>query len=170
MARGSAVHVRAPSRIRVSTGVDELLLRSLTPSVIGILVRRGADFAAAEDAVQDALVEAVRVWPDDPTRDSKGWLVTVAWRKFLDAARAETSRRQREAVVESEPKPGPGEVTDDTLQLYFLCEHPCLTPASAIALTLRSVGGLTTRQITQAYLVPEATLAQRISRAKRTVS
>ena len=74
--------------------MDEALLRTLTPNVIGILVRRGADFAAAEDAVQDALVEAVRVWPDDPPRDPKGWLVTVAWRKFLDAARADTSRRQ----------------------------------------------------------------------------
>jgi predicted RNA polymerase sigma factor len=138
--------------------------------VIGILVRRGADFAAAEDAVQDALVEAVRVWPDDPPHDPKGWLVTVAWRKFLDATRADTSRRHREVRVESEPMPGPGEAVDDTLQLYFLCAHPSLTPASAVALTLRAVGGLTTRQIAQAYLVPEATMAQRISRAKRTVA
>ena len=150
--------------------MDEALLRTLTPTVIGILVRRGADFAAAEDAVQDALVEAVRVWPDDPPRDPKGWLVTVAWRKFLDAARADTSRRHREVRVEGEPMPGPGEAVDDTLQLYFLCAHPSLTPASAVALTLRAVGGLTTRQIAQAYLVPEATMAQRISRAKRTVS
>jgi RNA polymerase sigma factor (sigma-70 family) len=150
--------------------VDEALLRTLTPTVIGILVRRGADFAAAEDAVQDALVEAVRVWPDDPPRDPKGWLVAVAWRKFLDATRADTSRRRREVLVEGEPMPGPGEVVDDTLQLYFLCAHPSLTPASAVALTLRAVGGLTTRQIAQAYLVPEATMAQRISRAKRTVS
>ena len=150
--------------------VNEALLRNLVPAVIGILVRRGADFAAAEDAVQDALVEAVRVWPDDPPRDPKGWLVTVAWRKFLDAARADTSRRQREVRVEGEPMPGPGEAVDDTLQLYFLCAHPSLTPASAVALTLRAVGGLTTRQIAQAYLVPEATMAQRISRAKRTVS
>ena len=152
--------------------MDETLLRTLTPSVIGVLVRRGADFAAAEDAVQDALVEAVRAWPDDPPRDAKGWLVTVAWRKFLDAARADTSRRHREELVEAEamPDPGPGEAPDDTLQLYFLCAHPSLTPASAVALTLRAVGGLTTRQIAQAYLVPEATMAQRISRAKRTVS
>src|ERR687893_1388111 len=145
------------------------LLRTLTPTVIGILVRRGANFAAAEDAVQDALVEAVRGWPDDPPRDPKGWLVTVAWRKFVDAARADTSRRHREGRVEREPMPGPGEEVDDTLQLYFLCAHPSLTPASAVALTLRAVGGLTTRQIAQAYLVPEATMAQRISRAKRTV-
>jgi RNA polymerase sigma factor (sigma-70 family) len=150
--------------------VDESLLRTLTPTVIGVLVRRGADFASAEDAVQDALVEAVRVWPDDLPGDPKGWLVTVAWRKFLDAARADTSRRHREVRVEAEPVPGPGEAVDDTLQLYFLCAHPSLTPASAVALTLRAVGGLTTRQIAQAYLVPEATMAQRISRAKRTVS
>src|SRR5215217_2688061 len=149
--------------------MDEALLRTLAPTGIGILVHRGADFAAAEDAVQDALVEAMRVWPDDPPRDPKGWLVTAAWRKFLDGARADTSRRHREARVEREPGPGPGEVVDDTLQLYFLCAHPSLTPASAIALTLRAVGGLTTRQIAQAYLVPEATMAQRISRAKRTV-
>ncbi|MET8761208.1 DUF6596 domain-containing protein [Lentzea sp. NPDC004782] len=147
--------------------MDWALLRSLTPSVIGILVRRGADFAAAEDAVQDALVEAVRVWPDDPPRDPKGWLVTAAWRKFLDATRAETARRRREEHVE--PEAGPVPDTDDTLQLYFLCAHPSLTPSSAVALTLRAVGGLTTRQIAQAYLVPEATMAQRISRAKKTV-
>jgi RNA polymerase sigma factor (sigma-70 family) len=152
------------------TPVDEALLRALTPTVIGILVRRGADFAAAEDAVQEAMVEAVRLWPVDSPRDAKGWLVTVAWRKFLDAAGAETSRRRREALVEREPVPEPGEAADDTLQLYFLCAHPSLTPASAVALTLRAVGGLTTRQIAQAYLVPEATMAQRISRAKRTVS
>ena len=150
--------------------MDESVLRTLSPSVIGILVRRGADFAAAEDAVQEALVEAVRVWPDDPPRDAKGWLITVAWRKFLDAARADASRRQREERAEEAPAPGPGLEADDTLQLYFLCAHPSLSPASAVALTLRAVGGLTTRQIAQAYLVPEATMAQRISRAKRTVA
>jgi RNA polymerase sigma factor (sigma-70 family) len=150
--------------------VDDTLLRSLTPGVIGILVRRGADFAAAEDAVQDALVEALRVWPDDPPRNPQAWLVTVAWRKFLDATRAEASRRRREEVVGDEPEPTPGRATDDTLQLYFLCAHPSLTPSSAVALTLRAVGGLTTRQIAEAYLVPEATMSQRITRAKRTVS
>ncbi len=151
----------------------EQLVRDLVPQVLGVLVRRGADFATAEDAVQDALVEAVRVWPDDPPRDPRGWLVTVAWRKFLDAARADTSRRNREDIVAREPTPDPDKVTevaDDTLQLYFLCAHPSLTPASAVALTLRAVGGLTTRQIARAYLVPEATMAQRISRAKRTVA
>ncbi|WP_406314409.1 RNA polymerase subunit sigma-24 [Streptosporangium sp. NBC_01639] len=150
--------------------MNESLLQELTPIVIGVLVRRGADFATAEDAVQDALLEAVHVWPDDPPRNPKGWLITVAWRKFLDTTRAETSRRHRETRLESEPTPGPGEAADDTLQLYFLCAHPSLTPASAVALTLRAVGGLTTRQIAHAYLVPEPTMAQRISRAKRTVS
>ncbi|WP_370124570.1 RNA polymerase sigma factor [Streptacidiphilus sp. MAP12-33] len=149
--------------------LDELL-RDVSPSVLTVLVRRGADFAEAEDAVQEALIEAVRVWPADPPRDPKGWLVTVAWRKFLDASRADSARRRREDRVEEEPPPGPVPESDDTLQLYFLCAHPSLTPASAVALTLRAVGGLTTRQIAQAYLVPEATMAQRISRAKRTVS
>ncbi|MEU5211276.1 DUF6596 domain-containing protein [Streptomyces sp. NPDC020742] len=150
--------------------MDEALLRSLTPSVLAVLVRRGADFAAAEDAVQDALLEAIRVWPADPPRDPKGWLVTVAWRRFLDATRADAARRRREDLTGEEPAPGPAPSVDDTLQLYFLCAHPSLTPSSAVALTLRAVGGLTTRQIARAYLVPEATMAQRISRAKRTVS
>ncbi|MGA4843950.1 RNA polymerase sigma factor [Streptomyces sp. G45] len=150
--------------------MDEALLRGLTPSVLTVLVRRGADFAAAEDAVQDALVEAIRVWPDEPPRDPKGWLVTAAWRKFLDATRADAARRRREDHAEREPAPGPAPSADDTLHLYFLCAHPSLTPSSAVALTLRAVGGLTTRQIARAYLVPEATMAQRISRAKRTVS
>ncbi|WP_184574459.1 RNA polymerase sigma factor [Streptomyces zagrosensis] len=160
--------------------MNEVLLRSLTPSVLGILVRRGADFAAAEDAVQEALIEAIRVWPADsspssssqepPVRDPKGWLVTVAWRRFIDATRADAARRRREELVEEEPAPGPAPGVDDTLQLYFLCAHPSLTPSSAVALTLRAVGGLTTRQIAEAYLVPEATMAQRISRAKRTIS
>lgn len=147
-------------------------LRSLIPSVIGVLVGRGADFAAAEDSVQDALVEALRVWPADPPRDPKGWLVTVAWRRFLDRTRGETARRRREDLVEAVDgvSVDPASGVDDTLQLYFLCAHPSLTPGSAVALTLRAIGGLTTRQIAQAYLVPEATMAQRISRAKRTVS
>jgi RNA polymerase sigma factor (sigma-70 family) len=143
-------------------------VRDLVPGVLGVLVRRGADFAAAEDAVQEALVEALRL-ADEPA-DPKAWLVTVAWRKFLDASRAETARRRREDRVDAEPAAGPASDVDDSLQLYFLCAHPSLTPASAVALTLRAVGGLTTRQIAQAYLVPEATMAQRISRAKRTVS
>lgn len=150
--------------------LDALLLRELTPAVIGVLVRRGVDFATAEDAVQEALIQAALSWPDQQPADPKGWLVTVAWRKFLDAHRSEAARRDREQRVEAEPPPGPAEAADDTLQLYFLCAHPSLTPASAVALTLRAVGGLTTKQIAQAYLVPESTMAQRISRAKRTVS
>ncbi len=153
--------------------VDEVLLRTLTPTVTGVLVRRGADVAAAEDAVQEALIEALRVWPDAPPQDPQGWLIAVAWRKFLDAVRADTSRRQREERIEGEAEPPSdlgAEPVDDTLQQYFLCAHPLLTPASAVALTLRALGGLTTRQIAQAYLVPEATMAQRISRARRTVS
>lgn len=150
--------------------MDHAQLRILIPSVITILCRRGADFAAAEDAVQDALVEALELWPADPPRDAKAWLITVSWRKFLDATRAVSARHRREERVESEPAPAPASEVDDTLQLYFLCAHPTLTPASAVALTLRAAGGLTTRQIAQAYLVPEATMAQRISRAKRTIS
>lgn len=150
--------------------MNDALLRALIPAVTGVLVRRGADFASAEDAVQEALVKALATWPDEPPADPKGWLTTVAWRKFLDATRTETARRGREARVEAEPPPGPAREADDTLHLYFLCAHPSLSPASAVALTLRAVGGLTTRQIAAAYLVPEATMAQRISRAKRTVS
>ena len=150
--------------------LDPDALRSLTPQVLGILVHRGADFAAAEDAVQEALLQALRVWPDDPPDNPKAWLVTVAWRKFVDATRADVSRRRREDLAEEQPVPEPAAGRDDTLQLYFLCAHPSLTPSSAVALTLRAVGGLTTRQIAAAYLVPEATMGQRITRAKRTVS
>ena len=150
--------------------MNESLLRETVPAVIGVLVRRGADFAAAEDAVQEALIRALETWPDDPPRDAKVWLVAAAWRKFLDAARAETSRRGRELAVEVKPPAGPVPATDDTLWLYFLCAHPALSPGSAVALTLRAVGGLTTRQIATAYLVPEATMAQRISRAKRRIT
>ncbi|WP_405490095.1 RNA polymerase sigma factor [Nocardia sp. NBC_00511] len=150
--------------------MNESLLRDLVPAVLGVLVRRGADFAAAEDAVQEALIRALEIWPDDPPRDPKAWLVTTAWHKFLDATRAETSRRGRELTSDIEPEPGPVPATDDSLWLYFLCAHPALAPGSAVALTLRAVGGLTTRQIATAYLVPEATMAQRISRAKRRIT
>ena len=150
--------------------MNEPLLRELVPAVIGVLVRRGADFASAEDAVQEALIRALESWPDDPPRDPKAWLVAAGWRRFLDAARAEASRRGRELAVQLEPPAGPAPATDDTLRLYFLCAHPTLPPGSAVALTLRAVGGLTTRQIATAYLVPEATMAQRISRAKRRIA
>ncbi len=149
---------------------NETLLRDLTPTVLGVLVRRGADFATAEDAVQEALLSAVRTWSAEPPRDPLGWLVTAAWRRFLDVVRSDTARRGREGMFVAEPPAGPAEAVDDTLELYLRCAHPALTPASAVALTLRAVGGLTTRQIAAAYLVPEATMAQRISRAKRTVT
>jgi RNA polymerase sigma factor (sigma-70 family) len=150
--------------------VDGAQLRDLIPGVLAALVHRGADFATAEDAVQEALVKAVETWPHQRPDDPKGWLITTAWRRFVDLARSDTARRRREQQVADEPPPGPTASADDTLQLYFLCAHPSLSPASAIALTLRAVGGLTTRQIARAYLVPEATMAQRISRAKRTVA
>jgi predicted RNA polymerase sigma factor len=150
--------------------VDDVALRALVPHVLRVLVRRGADFATAEDAVQEALIRALSEWGDDPPADPTGWLVTVAWRAFLDLARSESSRRAREIRYDLEPPAGAVSGDDDTLPLYFLCAHPDLTSSSAVALTLRAVGGLTTRQIAQAYLVPEPTMAQRISRAKRTVS
>ncbi len=150
--------------------MNESLLRELVPAVIGVLVRRGADFASAEDAVQEALIRALDTWPDDPPRDAKAWLVAVAWRKFLDDNRSQSARRGREVAVDAEPASGPVPMADDSLQLYFLCAHPTLSPSAAVALTLRAVGGLTTRQIAAAYLVPEATMAQRISRAKRRIA
>ena len=147
------------------------LLKQLGPRTLAVLVRRGADFAAAEDAVQDALVEAVRRWPDGAPDDPWAWLVTVAARKLVDQQRAEASRRAREErVVRASPVSGPTEQADDTLLLVSWCCHPALSAASAVPLTLRAVGGLTTRQVAAAYLVPEATMAQRISRAKRIVA
>ena len=153
--------------------MDTARLRALIPEVLAILIKRGADFATAEDAAQDALVRAWQTWPQSPPDDPKAWLVTTAWHRFVDLARADTARRRRESAFSAQPgetpPPGRTESVDDTLALYFLCAHPELSPASAVALTLRAVGGLTTRQIAQAYLVPESTMAQRISRAKRTV-
>jgi RNA polymerase sigma factor (sigma-70 family) len=155
------------------SGMTEAQLRNLIPGVLAALVHRGADFATAEDAVQEALLRAFEksgTWHDQYPDDPKGWLITTAWRRFVDLTRSDAARRHRESQVSNEPPPGPAASADDTLHLYFLCAHPSLTPSSAVALTLRAVGGLTTRQIAQAYLVPETTMAQRISRAKRTVS
>jgi RNA polymerase sigma factor (sigma-70 family) len=149
--------------------VPQAELRELAPRALSVLVRRGADFATAEDAVQEALVRALSARSDQAPADPQGWLITVAWRAFLDMARSDASRRDREVRYDTDPPAGAVPSTDDTLRLYFLCAHPDLTPSSSVALTLRAVGGLTTRQIAQAYLVPEATMAQRISRAKRTV-
>lgn len=146
---------------------DATALRRAIPEVVGILVRRGADFASAEDAVQTALVRALERPVLDGVRDIRAWLVTVSWRAFLDQVRSDTARSAREERLAQEPEPGPVPQQDDTLGLYFLCTHPVLTATSAIALTLRAVAGLTTRQIADAFLAPEATMAQRISRAKQ---
>jgi RNA polymerase sigma factor (sigma-70 family) len=162
------------------TGEVEDLLRELAPQVLGVLVRRYGQFDLSEDAVQEALLAAAVQWPTDgiPERP-RGWLVTVASRRMTDQVRGESARRRREeAVAAASPAdervaPGPDAdlpaAADDTLTLLFLCCHPALSPPSQVALTLRAVGGLTTAQIARAFLVPEATLAQRISRAKQTI-
>jgi RNA polymerase sigma factor (sigma-70 family) len=147
--------------------MDEGALRALVPRVLAGLVRRGEDFHAAEDALQEALLEALRVWPEHPALDPRAWLTTVATRRLVDARRSEAARFRREEATDAEPRPGPTEEGDDTLLLLFLCCSPDLSPASQVALTLRAVGGLTTREIADAFYVPEATMAQRISRAKR---
>ena len=143
--------------------------RDLIPRVLAGLVRRGEDFDAAEDALQEALLEALRVWPEHPPRDPSAWLATVATRRLVDARRSEAARQRREETEYAEPRPAATEEGDDTLFLLFCCCHPDLAPASQVALTLRAVGGLTTREIADAFYVPEATMAQRISRAKRTL-
>src|SRR5215211_682187 len=150
--------------------LDEGALRALVPRVLAGLVRRGEDFDAAEDALQDALLEALRVWPEHPPRDPRAWLATVATRRLVDARRSEAARYRREEATYAEPPAGAPEEGDDTLFVFFCCCHPELAPASQVALTLRAVGGLTTREIADAFYVPEATMAQRISRAKRTLA
>ena len=164
-----------------SSGLDrgiEHLLRELAPQVLGAVMRRYRNFSACEDAVQEALIAAAAQWPGEGVPNNpRGWLLQVTLRRMTDHVRSEISRRNREAVaaddislvvaptVYSEPEIDP----DDTLVLVFMCCHPSLSPASAIALTLRAVGGLTTGEIAKAFLVPEATVAQRISRAKQSV-
>jgi RNA polymerase sigma factor (sigma-70 family) len=155
--------------------VDVELLRELAPRVLAALVRRAGDFAAAEDALQEALLAASTAWPREGLpRNPAGWLWHVALRRLADARDAEEARARREQTValerreldaapEEPPEPG----VDETLELLFLCCHPALSKPSAVALMLRAVGGLTTAEIAGAYLVPEATLAQRISRAKQ---
>jgi RNA polymerase sigma factor (sigma-70 family) len=151
--------------------LDESALRALVPRVLAGLVRRGEDFDAAEDALQEALLEALRVWPEHPPRDPGAWLAAVATRRLVDARRSEAARHRREEATHAEPRAAAiEEVGDDTLFLLFCCCHPDLAPASQVALTLRAVGGLTTREIADAFYVPEATMAQRISRAKRTIA
>ena len=164
----------------MSAAEVEGLLRELAPQVLGVLVRRYGQFDLCEDAVQEALLAAAVQWPADgvPERP-RGWLVTVASRRMTDQVRGESARRRREeAVATASPADewvAPGAdadlpaAADDTLTLLFLCCHPALSPPSQVALTLRAVGGLTTAQVARAFLVPEATMAQRISRAKQTI-
>ncbi len=156
---------------------SEHLLRELAPQVLGSVIRRFHDFAAAEDAVQEALIAAATQWPRDGVPDNpRGWLIQVASRRMTDYLRSEQARRQRETTaaqdyVQVVPSIDSENETerDDTLLLLFMCCHSALTPSSAIALTLRAVGGLSTVEIANAFLVPEATMAQRISRAKQSV-
>jgi len=153
----------------------EQLLRELAPQVLGATMRRYGDFSAAEDAVQEALIAAASQWPRDGVPDNpRGWLIQVASRRMTDHIRSEAARRRRETeaalqVDELIPAVEHDVDQDDTLVLLFMCCHEALSPSSAIALTLRAVGGLTTAQIARAFLVPEATMAQRISRAKGTI-
>ncbi|MDS0137133.1 MULTISPECIES: DUF6596 domain-containing protein [unclassified Amycolatopsis] len=144
-------------------------VRPLVPEVLGVLVRRYGQFDACEDAVQEALVAAAAQWPVEGWPENpRAWLVTVASRRLADQVRSDAARRRREEADALRTPPAGGEVEagDDTLTLLFLCCHPALTPSSQIALTLRAVGGLSTAEIARAFLVPEATMAQRISRAK----
>lgn len=155
----------------------EYLLRELAPQVLGAVIRRFRDFSAAEDAVQEALVAAALQWPKDGLPDNpRAWLIQVASRRMTDHVRSESARRKRETaaaiqldyLVPAIDIEGEAD-QDDTLVLIFMCCHPALTPSSAIALTLRAVGGLTTAEIANAFMVPEATMAQRISRAKQSI-
>jgi RNA polymerase sigma factor (sigma-70 family) len=161
-----------------SAGLEELL-RPLAPHVLGALVRRYGRFDVCEDAVQEALLAAALQWPEQGIPESPGgWLITIAYRRLVDELRSERARRLREQRVAAQtpsdellgPAP-PAEpaAEDDTLTLLFLCAHPALTPASQVALTLRAVGGLSTAEIARAFLVPEATIAQRISRGKQQI-
>jgi RNA polymerase sigma factor (sigma-70 family) len=156
---------------------SEHLLRELAPQVLGAVIRRFRDFTAVEDAVQEALVAAAVQWPREGLPDNpRAWLIQVASRRMTDHVRSEVARRRREteAAMQSDQVAPAADAAqdsgqDDTLILLFMCCHDVLTPSSAIALTLRAVGGLTTAEIAKAFLVPEATMAQRISRAKRDI-
>ena len=161
----------SPNPLDIQT---EHLLRDLAPQVLGILLHRFRDFSAAEDAVQDSLIAAANQWPHEGTPDNpRAWLIHVATRRMTDRVRSERARLNRETAAAAERSlfviPSfdlDSDAQDDTLVLLFMCCHPALTPASAIALTLRAVGGLTTAEIASAFLVPESTMAQRITRAK----
>jgi RNA polymerase sigma factor (sigma-70 family) len=150
----------------------EDLLREYAPQVLGVLVRRYGDFCDAEDAVQEALLAAAMQWPAQGVPENpKAWLVTVASRRLTDHIRSEVARRRREDDVAALDPAEPPQISDrdDTLALFFLCCHPALSAPSQLALTLRAVGGLTTAEIASAFMVPEATMAQRISRAKQKI-
>ncbi|SCG15361.1 RNA polymerase, sigma subunit, ECF family [Micromonospora echinofusca] len=178
---GRAGGDRLPARDGGVGGEDlGRLLRELAPRVLGALLRRYDDFDACEDALQEAMLAATVQWPVDGVPEHpRGWLVTVAARRFIDQIRSERARRDREAASASRElpgamvAPGPDEQVprdhDDTLTLLFMCCHPALTPASQVALTLRAVGGLTTAEVAGAFLVPEATMGPRISRAKQRI-
>jgi RNA polymerase sigma factor (sigma-70 family) len=153
----------------VTSRVEDLLHR-LAPQVLGALVRRYGRFDACEDAVQEALLAAALQWPvEGEPDDPSAWLITVASRRLTDQLRSEGARRRREESAAAEVPAGEAVDEDDTLTLLFMCCHPALSPPSQLALTLRAVGGLTTAQIASAFLVPEATMAQRISRAKQRI-
>jgi RNA polymerase sigma factor (sigma-70 family) len=157
--------------VKLDAHVEDLL-RGLAPQVLGVLARRSGRFDAAEDAVQEALLAAAEVWARDGVPENpRAWLITVASRRLTDELRSERARRRREDAAAAQAPPGEPETADedDTLALLFFCCHPALSPASQVALTLRAVGGLTTAQIAAAFLVPEATMAQRISRAKQSI-
>jgi RNA polymerase sigma factor (sigma-70 family) len=164
---------------RAGVGVEDLL-RRLAPQVLGTLVRRYGHFDLCEDAVQEALLAAAVQWPREGVPENpRGWLITVASRRLTDQLRSDQARRRREETAAAEMPvdelraPAPDDERppdeDDTLTLLYLCAHPALSPASQLALTLRAVGGLTTAEIARAFLVPEATIAQRISRAKQRI-
>jgi RNA polymerase sigma factor (sigma-70 family) len=160
---------RGRRALNVPSGVEDLL-REAAPQVLGVLARRYGDFAAAEDAVQEALVAAAQRWPRDGVPENpNAWLLQAATRRLIDQYRSDRSRRVRESAAAQEPQAPEVPDRDDTLTVLFMCCHPSLTPASAIALTLRAVGGLTTAEIASAFLVDEATMAQRISRAKQRI-
>jgi len=162
---------------RAWDATSEQLLRELAPQVLGTVARRFRDFVSAEDAVQEAMIAAFLQWPEEGIPENpRGWLIQVASRRMTDHVRSEIARREREAVVAQEAEIVVPTVDiesdmdpDDTLILLFMCCHPALTSSSAIALTLRAVGGLTTAEIANAFLVPEPTMAQRISRAKQSI-
>ena len=157
--------------MNVHTDVEDLL-RQLAPQVLAVLVRRYGDFADAEDAVQEALLAAASRWPDRGVPGSpRGWLITVAARRLTDIWRADQARRHREELAAASEATTPAEPSskDDSLALLFLCCHPVLTPNSSIPLTLRAIGGLTTAEIAAAFMVPEDTMAKRISRAKQRI-